>query len=79
MFSLDDLIPCSGEDVKQIPIRSWIVPFYGYLPKSLPCDGGKDFLLKGGKYTLAISKERKEEVLSTYSEWVKKSEAVILV
>jgi large subunit ribosomal protein L10 len=50
-----------------------------YLPKSLPCDGGKDFLLKGGKYTLAISKERKEEVLSTYSEWVKKSEAVILV
>jgi large subunit ribosomal protein L10 len=41
--------------------------------------GGKDFLLKGGKYTLAISKERKEEVLSTYSEWVKNSEAVILV
>ncbi len=28
---------------------------------------------------MAISKERKEEVLSTYSEWVKKSEAVILV
>jgi large subunit ribosomal protein L10 len=41
--------------------------------------GGKDFLLKGGEYPLAISKERKEEVLSTYSEWIKKSEAVILV
>jgi large subunit ribosomal protein L10 len=45
----------------------------------LPCDGGKDFLLKGGKYPLAISKQRKEEVISTYSEWVKNSEAVILV
>jgi large subunit ribosomal protein L10 len=28
---------------------------------------------------LAVSKERKEEVLSTYAEWLKKSEAVILV
>jgi large subunit ribosomal protein L10 len=28
---------------------------------------------------LAVSKERKEEVLATYVEWLKKSEAVILV
>jgi large subunit ribosomal protein L10 len=28
---------------------------------------------------LAISKERKEEMLATYAEWLKKSEAVILV
>ena len=28
---------------------------------------------------MAISKQRKEEVLSQYSEWIKKSEAVILV
>jgi ribosomal protein L10 len=40
---------------------------------------GKDFLLKGGEYPLAVSKERKEEVLATYAEWLKKSQAVILV
>lgn len=28
---------------------------------------------------MAVSRERKEEVLSTYGEWVKKSQAVILV
>jgi len=28
---------------------------------------------------LAVSKERKEEVLATYAEWLKKSEAVIIV
>ena len=28
---------------------------------------------------MAVSKERKEEVLATYSEWLKKSQAVILV
>lgn len=28
---------------------------------------------------MAVSKERKEEVLSTYAEWLKKSQAVILV
>jgi len=28
---------------------------------------------------LAVSKERKEEVLATYADWLKKSEAVILV
>lgn len=28
---------------------------------------------------MAVSKERKEEVLATYAEWLKKSEAVILV
>jgi large subunit ribosomal protein L10 len=40
---------------------------------------GKDFLLKGGEYPLAISKERKEEVLTTYADWMRRSQAVILV
>jgi len=40
---------------------------------------GKDFLLKGGECPLAITKERKEEVLSQYSDWMKRSQAVILV
>jgi large subunit ribosomal protein L10 len=39
----------------------------------------KTFYLKGGEVPLAISKERKEEVLSTYSDWLKRSQAVILV
>jgi large subunit ribosomal protein L10 len=43
------------------------------------CVCGKDFLLKGGEYPLAISKQRKEEVLAKYSEWLKHSQAVILV
>jgi large subunit ribosomal protein L10 len=46
----------------------------------LPRDtSGKDFLLKGGECPLAISKERKEEVLATYTDWMKRSQAVILV
>jgi large subunit ribosomal protein L10 len=39
----------------------------------------KTFLLKGGECPLAISKERKEEVLTIYADWVKRSQAVILV
>jgi large subunit ribosomal protein L10 len=35
--------------------------------------------LKGGECPLAITKERKEEVLSQYAEWMKRSQAVILV
>jgi large subunit ribosomal protein L10 len=35
--------------------------------------------LKGGEYPLAISKKRKEEVQAQYADWVKRSEAVILV
>jgi large subunit ribosomal protein L10 len=42
-------------------------------------EGGKDFLLKGGEFPLAISKERKDEVLSQYADWMKRSQAVILV
>jgi large subunit ribosomal protein L10 len=42
-------------------------------------EGGKDFLLKGGEFPLAISKERKDEVLSQYADWMKHSQAVILV
>ena len=41
--------------------------------KVFACVSGKDFLLKGGEYPLAISKERKEEVLSTYADWIKRS------
>jgi large subunit ribosomal protein L10 len=39
----------------------------------------KTFLWKGGECPLAISKERKEEVLATYTDWMKRSQAVILV
>jgi large subunit ribosomal protein L10 len=39
----------------------------------------KTFYLKGGEYPLAVSKERKTETLATYDEWLKKSQAVILV
>jgi len=35
--------------------------------------------MKGGECPLAISKERKEEVLATYAEWIQRSQAVILV
>jgi large subunit ribosomal protein L10 len=35
--------------------------------------------LKGGECPLAISKERKEEVLTIYADWMKRSQAVILV
>jgi large subunit ribosomal protein L10 len=40
---------------------------------------GKDFFLKGGEYPLAITKERKDEVLTRYADWAKRSQAVILV
>jgi large subunit ribosomal protein L10 len=36
-------------------------------------------ILKGGECPLAITKERKEEVLSQYADWMKRSQAVILV
>jgi large subunit ribosomal protein L10 len=39
---------------------------------------GKDFLRKEVN-TLAISKQRKEEVFNQYAEWLDKSQAVILV
>jgi large subunit ribosomal protein L10 len=42
-------------------------------------ESGKDFLLKGGEFPLAISKERKEAVLARYQDWLKRSQAVILV
>jgi large subunit ribosomal protein L10 len=35
--------------------------------------------LKGGETPLAISKQRKEEVVAEYQDWLKHSEAVILV
>jgi large subunit ribosomal protein L10 len=35
--------------------------------------------LKGGEYPLAISKQRKGELLTGYVDWVKRSHAVILV
>jgi large subunit ribosomal protein L10 len=34
--------------------------------------------LKGGEITLAITKERKNELISQYSEWVKQSKALVL-
>ena len=67
-----DLISCSGEDEKQ-----------NHLPKGVAkvfaCKVAKTFLLKGGECPLAISKERKEEVLKQYADWLKQSQAVVLV
>lgn len=39
---------------------------------------GKDFFVKGGKCTLALTKKRKEELVAQYSEWLKHSQATIL-
>ena len=39
---------------------------------------GKDFFVKGGKCTLALTKERKEKLVTQYSEWLKHSQATIL-
>ncbi len=73
------LISCSGEDEKQVR-RDAVSPPFGVCLKSLPREAsGKDFLLKGGECPLAISKERKQEALATYADWLKRSQAVILV
>jgi large subunit ribosomal protein L10 len=45
----------------------------------IPPEVAKTFSLKGGEFPLAITKERKEEVLATYEDWFKRSQAVILV
>jgi large subunit ribosomal protein L10 len=39
---------------------------------------GKDFLLKGGKKPLAVSKERKKEIMEAYQDWLGNSQAVFL-
>jgi len=39
---------------------------------------GKDFSLKGGEFTLAITKERKNELIAHYSEWMSRSKALVL-
>jgi len=36
------------------------------------------FFLKGGKKPLAVSKERKKEIVATYQEWLGNSEAVFI-
>jgi len=67
------LISCSGEDDSNVHLLRVLL-------KSLPrAANGKDFLLKGGECPLAISKERKEEVLTQYVDWLKRSQAVVLV
>jgi large subunit ribosomal protein L10 len=38
----------------------------------------KTFFLKGGEPTLAITKERKNELIAHYSEWVNRSHALVL-
>jgi large subunit ribosomal protein L10 len=45
----------------------------------LPAEVAKTFRLKGGEYTLALTKQRKNEILATYADWLKRSQAVILV
>jgi len=39
---------------------------------------GKDFLLKGGELTLAISKKRKTELIQEYIEWANRSQAMYM-
>lgn len=47
--------------------------------KSLPGKlRGKDFFLKGGKKPLAVTKERKKEIVATYQDWLGNSQAVFL-
>jgi large subunit ribosomal protein L10 len=48
--------------------------------ESLPGNGceAKTFFWKGGEITLAITKERKNELVTQYSEWVKRSKALVL-
>jgi large subunit ribosomal protein L10 len=36
------------------------------------------FIWKGGEITLAITKDRKNELVAQYSEWVKRSKALVL-
>lgn len=35
-------------------------------------------ILKGGEYTLAISKQRKDELINHYSDWLARSQALIV-
>ncbi len=39
---------------------------------------GKDFLLKGGEFALAISKTRKKELVAQYTAWLTQSRGVFL-
>ncbi len=39
---------------------------------------GKVFILKGGEYTLAISKQRKDELINQYVDWLDRSQALIV-
>ena len=39
---------------------------------------GKDFLLKGGERTLAISKQHKDELVTQYVKWVNQSQVMIV-
>lgn len=47
--------------------------------KSLPVKVAKTFCMKGGECPLALSKQKKSEVLDQYTTWLSKSQAVILV
>lgn len=40
---------------------------------------GKDFLLKGGETTLAITKERKQQMVDEYVDWIHQSKALIVM
>jgi hypothetical protein len=48
--------------------------------ESLPGTGceAKTFYLKGGDKPMAITKERKNALITQYSEWVKQSKALVL-
>jgi large subunit ribosomal protein L10 len=48
------------------------------LPQSLESKGFFFINPKGGKSTLAITKERKREMIDQYNQWLKKSQAMIM-
>ena len=76
---LRDLISCSGEDKSKITGAEGIMSLPGFAKSLCLYRWQRLFLLKGGEFPLAITKERKEEVLSQYADWMKRSQAVILV
>jgi large subunit ribosomal protein L10 len=57
----------------------WLLSLMGCKSLCLAIACGKDFLKKGGDCPLAISKQRKQEVQTQYADWLKRSQAVILV
>jgi large subunit ribosomal protein L10 len=46
--------------------------------ESLPVDCGKDFFYEGGEIKLAISRKRKDELIEQYTDWLERSQAMLM-